>query len=44
VSRGVRVGSTMEHGELLSVGILDGEAIRELDDPPRHREAAGRIP
>ena len=28
----------LEHAELLTVGVLDSESIRQFDDPPRRRE------
>src|SRR5260370_29377981 len=41
VSCNVWVGSTVEHAELLPSGVLDGESVRDLDDPPRCWKAAG---
>jgi len=43
VPRDVRVGPAVEHADLLPVGVLDGESVRELDDPPRHWEAADHV-
>ena len=43
VSCCVRVGSTVEHTELLPSGILDGESVRDLDDPPGGWKAGGHV-
>jgi len=41
VSCGIRVSPAVEHAKLLPGGVIDGESIWDLDDPPRRGEARG---
>jgi hypothetical protein len=41
VSCSVRVSAAVEHAELLPGRVIDGESVRDLDDPPRRGEAGG---
>jgi hypothetical protein len=41
LSSGVGLGQSIKHGELLPAGVVHGESLRDLNDPPRTRKAAG---
>src|SRR4029077_16773375 len=41
LSCGIGLGQSIKHGELLPGGVVDGESVRNLNNPPRSRKAAG---